>query len=186
MMAAARARPANARVGLFAASLESYVKFTDDDSFNPRDRLMHENLAAALGTLPSHTKTVVWTANVHASRIPHDGAKPAASYFDSADRKSIKSIGIVAASGAYGRQGRKPTPLQPASPGSLEGMAPAADGAESNYLSARQLPAYNKLPSRLLGYGGYRSGEWSQLFDGVIILKRERPPDFVRPPKPRA
>ncbi|MEO8359862.1 MAG: erythromycin esterase family protein, partial [Vicinamibacteria bacterium] len=183
-MAAAGVKPANARVGLFATSLQSYVKFTDDDSFNQRDRLMYENLTSVLRSLPKQTKTVVWTANVHAPRVPHDGTKPTASYFDPQDRKSIKGIGIVGASGTYGRQGRKPTALEPASADSLEGMALAGGDAESNYLSARQLLAYDKLPSRLLGYGRYQSAEWSHLFDGVLVLKSERPPDFTRPPKP--
>ena len=191
----AQAKASDYQQRLISHSYTQHLKFTAANLFNQRDQLMHENLNTILRHLPNSTKTIVWTANVHAMRTVLNGKKASASYAVDLDAKTVKSIAVVALSGSHGRYGQKPTVIEPASQESLEASASTGKKFESDavpgqnnprllYIPASKLQSYNNLESRVLGYSSYRRQEWSKLFDGIIVLEREQPPNFVRPPKP--
>ncbi|MEO8161499.1 MAG: erythromycin esterase family protein [Arenimonas sp.] len=183
--AAGNSSSVGASTRLLIRSFRDQLKFSETDYSNQRDRLMYENLAAIVHTLPAGTKTVVWTANVHAARQPFDGRAATAGYFADQDPGAVRSIGIAAVSGSYGRQGRVASELQPAIEGSLEMMAAPKAPSVMNYVSSKDLSGHDGQPSRLLGYASYKQAAWSRLFDGVIILRSEHQPNFIRSQQPQ-
>ena len=122
-------------------------------------------------------RIVVWSASVHAAKSLPGGTRPFGSYVHAELGDRAAAIGFSALSGHYGNVGgrRAPQPLAPAAPGSLEARAFAGAGTgDLRYLDHAQLQALGTVPGRALDYANTQTLDWSQLLDGVIVLREER------------
>lgn len=52
------------------------------------------------------------------------------------------------------------------------------------YLDRAQIEALGAIEGRAIAYERPRVLAWSAVIDGLVVLKTERPPTFVRPPRP--
>lgn len=173
-------RTASASERLMLTSFRAFAQTLNDPDQNTRDRQMADNLRALLAAMPKRTRTVVWTANVHAMGRPLDGRIPTAQFF----RDGVRRFAVIAASGQYGRGAQGTRPIEPPAADALESVSMSASGPATTYLDARELRAFDGHPSRVLGYATPAQATWSQLFDGVLVLASERPPNDVRPRTP--
>lgn len=169
--------PADLRA--MADSYASYLEFADEDSHGGRERAMYDNLMRIRARWPKGTRVLVWSASVHAAKAI-DGVRPGirslGSYVHAefGDRAAV--IGISALAGSRGNTGGHGTPhaLVAAAPGSLEAKA-WADGHDGTlrFVDGSQLKAMGKVPGRALDYDTFNELDWSQLLDGVFVLRDE-------------
>lgn len=159
-----------------------FLSFSKENYRNDRDRLMADNLK--IENAPPKVKTIVWTANIHASRASVDGFTPVAAYFTQMPR--TVSLAITAAEGTYCPPPSCNAPeklLSRSSPDSLEAVL-LKGGNGNEILSRPLLSNLGAIPSKLFGYERETKRSWSQHFDYVIVLPTERPARHVRPAKP--
>ena len=151
-----------------------------------RSAHFHANLLSAMARLPAGTKTLVWTANVHAAKAPLPGLWPLAArtVAGSAVPGQVRSVAFVASQGRYGLARGRTLSIPAAGEDSFEqgGLADTAQGA--HFVAGQALAALDQRPSWLLGYGQAGRHDWSRLFDGVVVIPVERPPQHVRPMAP--
>lgn len=166
-----------------AHNFRSQLEQSEGDGANWRDRAMYENLQWALDRQPAGTRTVVWTASVHALKQPLGKRKSMASYFKADSGIKMKSVAIVGAAGEYGFNNRV-TSFLPADADSLEGSALASGGMPPVYLDAAALRKLGSRKSRMLSYDKYSEQDWSQWVDAVLVLSAEVAPTRARPNKP--
>lgn len=167
------------------------------DGFNARDEAMFRALRWHLGRLPPGARTIVWCATIHAAKdlrpLAGQGATtiqdvgaivPLGSYIHAALGDRAATIGFSAYAGSFGRPRRPPIPLPDAPPGSLEHAAFAAPGGDLRYLDRAALIGLGTVPGRMLN-GAFASAPWGTVIDGVVVLRAEHPPDFVRAATPQ-
>lgn len=160
-----------------------FLSFSKNNSRDDRDRLMADNLT--IETSQPEVKTIVWTANIHASRASVGGFKPLAAYFS--QMPGVVSLGVTADAGTYCQPpscNGKQKPLAQSSPDSLE-AAVLKSGNENKILGRSLLSTFGTIPSKLFGYDSATERSWSEHFDYVIVLPAERPARHVRPAKPQ-
>ena len=171
--------------------------FTEDDFtkkdqelkwINDRDRSMYLNFRWLLGRLPRGTKVIVWAATVHTAKsldgIPgFEGRVPLGSWIrhDLGDRSF--SLGFSAYSGEYAFVRQPLRTLADAPPSSIEGQAFAASASDSVYLSGKQLREHGPVAARPLGTD-FKTGNWEQVLDGLVIFRKERAPQWIQRQKP--
>jgi erythromycin esterase-like protein len=129
---------------------------------------------------------IVWTANVHAARAAESVTGPVRPLGDElraeyGDRWA--GIAFTSLGGAYGRGSSTPIPV--ASPDSLEARALAGRNAAVRYLPAAALAEFGAVDASPLDYDKAVRADWSLLFDGVVVLREEKPLSKDRPAKPR-
>jgi len=131
-----------------------------------------------------NTKAIVWAANVHVAKNLSvvsglEQRVPLGSYIrrDAADRSF--ALGFSAHAGSYSMARQPVRQLSVAPPASLEGQAFATDSAETRYFTLGQLRSLGAAPARLTGLD-FRTARWNDVFDGVVLFREERPPDFSR------
>lgn len=162
-----------------ADSYTDYVAFQDGGRKDIRDRAMYRRFAWLRAQWPKGTRIVVWTASVHAAKSL-DGAfdyHPFGSYVHADFGSRAAAIGFSALAGSYGNVGGYGAshPIDTAAPGSLEERVFATPGAGSlRFLDQAQLQAMGKVSSRAIDYAKPYSVDWSQVLDGVIVLREER------------
>ncbi|HEY2345235.1 MAG TPA: erythromycin esterase family protein [Xanthomonadaceae bacterium] len=169
--------PADLRA--MADSYASYLEFADEDGRGLREKAMYANLMWIRARWPKDTRIVVWCATVHAAKSI-EGARPGirslGSYVHEALGARAAVIGISALAGSHGNAGGhgKPHALAAAAPGSLEARAFAGHDADSlRFRDGAQLKAMGKVPARALDYDTFNELDWSQLLDGVFVLREE-------------
>ncbi len=150
-----------------------------------RDAAMYENFVWLRSRLPRNTKILIWCATVHARKTRAD--KPGAvtrlgTYIHDSLAERAAAIGFSARSGSYGRRTVK---LDLAAPSSLEDRAFAHGDGTLRYLDGRQLHAYGDILARAFDYDKPESRDWSNVLDGLIVLRQENPPQYVHSAKPR-
>ena len=159
-----------------------FLSFSKDNYRNDRDHLMADNLR--IETAPSTAKTIVWTANIHASRASVGEFTPLAAHFNQIPR--TVSLGVTAAEGTYCPPPSCNAPemaLFRSSSDSLEAIL-LKGGNGSEIVSRPLLSTLGVAPSKLFGYDSETVRNWSQHFDYVIVLPAERPARHVRPARP--
>lgn len=160
-------------------NLLRYLDMASGNSFAIRDRAMFDNLQWYLARLPAQAKVIVWCATVHAARQPWDGDSerlPLGYYVHRELGDRAAAIGFSALSGSRGARGRPPVPLTPAAAGSLEVRAFSEGAGDLRYLDSDQLDALGAIPGRAVDYTRSTPAEWGRILDGLLVLRRERPP----------
>ncbi len=173
---------------LMAANLGSYLDLSLGDDFNRRDRVMFENLEAQWHDLPKGTKRIVWCASVHAAKSLTDfrpGSRPLGAYVHERYGSRAKAVGFSALRGSTAKRGQAPEALPEAETDTLEARAFSAENSEPDvYLNRAQLDTFGVARGRALNYRSPHSARWGELFDGILVLREERPPQYVREPVP--
>ena len=169
--------PADLRA--MADAYTDYLSFQGGGRNDVRDRMMYRRFAWLRSRWPKGTRIIVWTASVHAAKSL-DGAfdyHPFGSYVHADFGSRAAAIGFSALAGSYGNVGGYGVPhaIDPAAPGSLEARAFAIPGAGSlRFLDQAQLRGMGRVSSRAINYAKSYTVDWSQVLDGVIVLREER------------
>lgn len=95
----------------------------------------------------------------------------------------LASIAFTSLGGAYGRGA--PTPVPTAGPESLEARALAGGTRPLRYLPKAALAELGAVDGSPFNYDQALRADWSLLFDGVVVLREEKPLSKDRPAKPR-
>lgn len=177
---------ANLAQRLLLSSYSGFLELPAKDYANQRDRLMFQNFASIMRTMPQGTKSIVWTASRHALLAGYRDIVSLGSLMARESPGAVKAIAFVAKEGTYGFQGGSAQAIEPAPPGTVEADA-FTGGNESGvvFLSGSELSRLNGRPSRLLGYKSFLEGPWAKLFDGVFVARTERVPTYIRPRTPQ-
>ncbi|HET6587343.1 MAG TPA: erythromycin esterase family protein [Oleiagrimonas sp.] len=162
-----------------ANSYTNYLRFAGGGGRGRRDRAMYENLKRIRARWPNGTRVIIWCASVHAAKslkaLTSD-MRPLGSYVHKALGTRAAAIGFSALTGSYGHVGGHgmPRSLSAVASDSLEACA-FASGAPGalHFLDQAQLKAMGKVPARALAYGKSHTLDWSKLFDGIIVLRKE-------------
>lgn len=189
--AALASLPANtvtAQLQLQARNVSGYLAMADDTSGSLRDRLMYQNFQWFRAQYPQYPKIIIWTATVHAVKAgvtDTTATMPMGALLHPSLGQRAAVIGFSALAGSYARQGRPPSELSRAAVGTLEQRVMADVDGELQYVDMRQLDALGAITARPLNYGTPLAVRWSTLLDGLLVLREERPPDFVRKATPQ-
>lgn len=151
-----------------------------------RDLVMSRHVVWWSARLPRDTKIVVWTATTHAARAPGaqsvlpQGVPPLGARLAERWGDRMAVIGFTALGGQWSRAGRPSQPLAPLPPEALEARALAAraagDTAAWTYLDRAALRSLGPVSSRL--FGKIVTTDWSNAFDGVLVIRDESAPTF--------
>ncbi len=132
------------------------------------------------------SRAIVWTANVHACRqseAKKDTVRPLGDELHAEYGDRLASIGFTAFGGAYGRGDSIPIPA--AGSDSLEALALAGGRATLRYLPNAVLAELGEVEGSPFSYDKARRADWSKLFDGMVVLREEKPLARDRAAKPR-
>ena len=148
--------------------------------FSARDASMFQNFQFLMARLPARSKVVVWTATVHAardlSRVPgREGSSSLGSLIAREYGNHLFSLGISAYSGTFARTGQPPARLPDPPAASLEANAFARTQEDERYLPQHDLSQLGAVPSRLMGTA-FVTAPWDRIFDGIVVIRAERPP----------
>jgi erythromycin esterase-like protein len=152
----------------------------DAQQFSARDASMFHNFQFLMGRLPPRSKVVVWTATVHSardlSRVPgREGSRSLGSLIAREYGNHLFSLGMSAYSGTFARTGQPPSKLPDPPAASLEANALARAQEDLRYLAQHDLSVLGAVPSRLMGTA-FVAAPWDRVFDGVVVIREERPP----------
>lgn len=167
-----------------AVSYARYLAMALDGDANARDLGMFENLAFHRARRPRGEKVIVWTASTHAAKARWPGApwQPLGALIREASPGRAFSIGFSALGGSVGRPGgRGPaTILGPVEPGSFEAKVMEGFARDLRYVAHDELKTLGRVPGRALGYAKPQTLDWSEIFDGIIVLREEAATERVR------
>jgi erythromycin esterase-like protein len=174
-----------AMVAALARLLER--SFTEDAgaAFDARDRSMFLSFQWLASRLPPRSKIIVWCATIHAAKdlsgLPRIGARvPLGAHVHRAYGDRAAAIGFSAHAGGYARIRKPPTELPIAPADSLEGQVFAQPGEDLRYVDREQLARLGTITARPVEYA-FTAASWSQVLDGLVVFRRERPPQFATP-----
>ena len=153
--------------------------------FNDRDRTMYENFQWWVARVPAPAKVIVWTATNHAAKslrgIPGlERSISLGSYIQSAYGTDAFALGFSALSGSYAMGRRPARALAPAPANALEHVVLDRDTVDAKYVGRDELKRLGKLPARPVG-PDVKEADWSSVFDGLVVLREERPPQPTPP-----
>lgn len=162
------------KIQLLANLANYYARNFDRKAAVERDESMYRNFQWQQSQLPPQSKTVVWTATVHAARKQSVlSFKPLGAWLNESCADCLTAIGFSAFSGESSMAGMPKKSIEPANPGTLEAEA-IQSGSDIVYLSPQDLKQSGSISSRLLG--SFKDVNWGELFDGVIVVKHEKAP----------
>ncbi len=151
-----------------------YLRTSGSDLMKSRDHSMYENFKWHTKKQDKH---IIWTATVHAAKKPFkEGHTPLGTYLNNDYNKQLAVIGFTAYSGMSSMAGNKPQPLKPAPTGSLEATI-LQTSDDIMYLNRDALKEKKLSSSRL--HGSFSQENWHQLYDGVVIFRKELAPTFI-------
>jgi erythromycin esterase-like protein len=165
---------------------QNVPKGVDEETldFNDRDRWMYRNFEWLLARLPAHSKVIVWAANVHVAKdlsgvSGEENRVPFGSYLQRNFKGRAFALGFSAYSGSYAMTGQPVRQLSPAPGDSLEAKTFAGRDSDTTYLSLKELRRFGSVPARALE-AGFKTARWDEVFDGLVVFREERAPEFVR------
>jgi erythromycin esterase-like protein len=169
-------------------NFRGHLALSSGDSLNKRDQAMYENFLWHRSHRPDRNKIIVWCATVHAAKdlsfLGRD-RRSLGSYIHASQKDKVATIGFTALAGSYGRNPGAPYQLAPASADSLESRAFSGLHGDLVYLNPEQLKAFGVSSARPLDYAKPAHAQWSDVVDGLVILREEHPPHIVRCARPR-
>jgi erythromycin esterase-like protein len=147
-----------------------------------RDRSMYLNFRWLADRLPPRRRIIVWAATSHVAK---DGTvrggydangRNFGSYVHEAYGRRAFALGFSALAGAHYWSRSEPRRSLPvAAPGSLEARALAGSASGTFYLGPARVAALGTLPGSLFSHAP-ASARWSDVVDGVVVFREERPP----------
>lgn len=141
-----------------------------------RDAVMYRNFRWQHARMPRNAKYIIWTATVHAARRQGERTeKPLGAWLAEQWGDRLAVIGFTTFAGQSSRAGMPAQPIPPAGPGSLEARATGAATPRA-FLDRSALRRMGRVPSRL--FGRFTTADWSELFDGVLVIREEAAPEF--------
>jgi erythromycin esterase-like protein len=184
---AADAAPPDSVISVLARATQAILAnpSAGGPGWEARERQMADLFRWHQRQLPGTSRAIVWTANVHAARHSESVSGPVRPLGDELQAEygdRLASIAFTALGGAYGR--RDSTPIA-ARPESLEARALVGGVQPLRYLPRAALAEIGVVDALVLRYDKPRSADWSLLFDGVLVLREEKPLSQDRPPGPR-
>lgn len=149
-------------------------------SFNERDDSMYRNFVWLMSRLPAGSKVIVWTATTHAAKdlsgvAGQERRVSLGSYIHREYQREAFVLGFSAYAGSYARAAQSVRPLEPATDSSVEARAFANSDTSTRYLDAARIRALGRIAARPLGTG-FTTATWSEILDGLVIFREERPP----------
>jgi erythromycin esterase-like protein len=161
------------------------ARMTGPSAADDRDAVMARHVTWWAADARRRGGIVVWTASVHAARAPLDGAQgsvgrqPMGAWLAPRWRDRLASIAFTALSGQGARARQSPRALAELPADALEARALSGTPGQNAwvFLDTRRLQATGAAPSRVLG--ATTSLPWATLFDGVLVIREERPPQFA-------
>ncbi|MBY0574935.1 MAG: erythromycin esterase family protein [Undibacterium sp.] len=152
-----------------------------------RELAMRDNIVALRSRLPKNTKIIIWGATVHAQKLRTiTQTKNLAMDTIKLSDRDMAVIGFSALSGSHGRPKKSPTILVSAPEDSLEAKIFVGDKlSQLRYVDHDQLKSLGSVSARAKNLSSFEVNNWSQLLDGLIVLREERPPEYTRGAKPR-
>lgn len=117
--------------------------------------------------------------------VPRQHPKSLGSFVHALHSWQAAAIGFKGRSGSYGRSSGAPALLAPAAPNSLECRAFEGAKGDTVYLDHTQHVAFGKVLGRAINYGKPENAKWSDVVEGMVVLKEESPPHFVRAAYPQ-
>lgn len=177
-------------VALMAENFHRHSQRSTSDSYNPREQAMYDNYVWYRSHQPEHTKIIVWCATVHAAKdlsfLPADRQRQTlGSRIHELQKDGAATIGFSALGGSFGRNAKSVNTLAPAPADSLESRAFAGHQGDLVYLDHNQLQALGTISARALDYSKPNQAAWSDVVDGMLVLRQERPVHTVRSARPQ-
>lgn len=152
-----------------------------ENAFARQRQAYVQNLDWYRARWPKGTRIVVWASTVHGrSGVANaEKALPAdvGAHLDALLGERFAVIGFSAATGLYGNiGGRAPArTLAPAAPGSLEARVLGDADVGLRYADRKALRDFGSIAARPVSLGKIEARDWSDWFDGVIVLREETP-----------
>ncbi len=150
------------------------------ETFSARDRSMYENFRALESRLAPGTKIILWTATIHAAKSLAgvsglERQTPLGASVQQQFPGEVFVLGFSAAGGTFAMGRQQPRVLTPAPSSSIEALALSDASAAVGFLTAMELRRIGAAPGRLLG-AEFKTSQWSDVVDGVVVFREERPP----------
>ena len=73
-----------------------------------------------------------------------------------------------------------------ASADSLEAQVLANSTDDIRYVDSKQLKAFGAVTARPIDYSESKKASWENVVDGLIVLRQEHPPEYVRSAAPQS
>lgn len=149
-----------------------------------RDRSMYLNFRMLADRLPAGSRIIVWAANSHIAKDAaadgqYAGGRNFGAFIHEAYGRRAFALGFTAYGGAHYWTRQEPSrPLTEAAPGSLEAQAMSATRPATAYLGPNRLAAMAPMPGGLFLHQP-ATARWSDVMDGIIVFREERPPRRV-------
>jgi erythromycin esterase-like protein len=147
-----------------------------------RDRSMYLNFRWLAARLPRRSKIIIWAATAHIAKdasATRDFAlgRNFGAYVHRDYGRRAFSLGFSALSGTHYWSRQEPArAFAAAAPGSLEARALADGGADTAYVGPARLQALGAISGGALHFHEPMVLRWSDVLDGVIVFRTERPP----------
>ncbi len=159
------------------ANFIQYLAMLDGNNFNIRDKQMFDNVLWLNKQQSKHEKIIIWTANIHALKSVDQIStkiKPMGVYIATSFKDQSFALGISAQSGQYynrfkaGNAEITNQDLQ-----SLEAQIQSSD--DCFYLNPNKLQSLSAISSIVLDYENPKKADWSKMFDGILVINKEKP-----------
>ena len=178
---------------VLARSFSEFLRMSTlvpNEAIRLRDYMMYENFRWHRARLPRGTKVIVWTAAVHSikqrsSANAQSVVLPLGSYVHQALGAKSAVVGFCALQGRYSLINRANTALISVQPDSLEAQAFADYDASMRYLDTKHLRQLGIVQANALSYAKADTEQWSELMDGMIVLREEHPVNVVHSRQPQ-
>lgn len=149
------------------------------EGFAQRDKAMFENLQWQM----AHTgarRVLIWTHNLHAARVAvsTEGVTindTLGGLVTARHGEKTYALGIGARSGSYAMGRRPPAAIPTMDADALESRVLRDDAAALQFASGDVLRTLGRRTGHLFNYQAQQT-DWSQSFDGMVIVAEERPP----------
>jgi erythromycin esterase-like protein len=145
-----------------------------------RDRSMYLNFRWLAGRLPRGTRIIVWAANQHVAKdaaldpnFTPGGNLGAYIHHDYGARAF--ALGFTSASGSFRWTRGETREIPAAAPGSVEAILAGATG-DAFYAGPSRLNSLGTRSGAFFNLQKPASARWSDLFDGIVVFRAERPP----------
>jgi erythromycin esterase-like protein len=161
-------------------NFHQYQQFSKGDYFNLRDKVMADNIDWHLSKLPKNSKVIVWCATIHAAKTlsPLSIDKiPVGLHLKESLKDQMASIGFSALSGSFGRSKSKIKNIKQ-TPMELRALSKSTN--EISYFDAKALDDLGEIEAQAIQYNSIKLANWSEILDGIIILRHEKPIELVK------
>ena len=157
---------------------------TDGEKILAREDALYQNFTTFAGRLVPRTKIIIWGATTHLAKDPGPvwgipGFRSLGARVHDQYGNLAVSIGFSALKGSY-RNSRKQIAIAPPPALALELEVISNSTSSAVYLNLALLRAIGTRPAAALDHV-YRTLDWSQVMDAMVIFEEEWPSHTMRP-----